>query len=137
MFLFFLLLFKIKSILYTVFCTKVYSLKNTSCGHFHTRILSMPPVLELYNIPLYGYAHNLFSLLNSIFFQNNLGLNKLAHLYLSFSPLLFTSLLSTPICKASSDSHFAFSHFFFLGMVFFFFFLTIIFTFPFFNLNLF
>ena len=116
MFLFFLLIFKIKSILYTVFCTKVYSLKNTSCGHFHTRILSMPPVLELYNIPLYGYAHNLFSLLNSIFFENNLGLNKLAHLYLSFSPLLFTSLLSTPICKASSDSHFVFSHFFSMGM---------------------
>ena len=38
-------------------------------------------------------------------------------LYLSFSPLLFTSLLFTAICKASSDSHFAFLHFFFLGMV--------------------
>ena len=39
-------------------------------------------------------------------------------LYLSVSPLLFTSLLFTAICKASSDSHFAFFHFFFLGMVF-------------------
>ena len=38
-------------------------------------------------------------------------------LYLSFSPLLFTSPLFTAICKASSDSHFAFLHFFFLGMV--------------------
>ena len=38
-------------------------------------------------------------------------------LYLSFSPLLFTSLLFTAICKASSDSHFAFLPFFFLGMV--------------------
>ena len=28
--------------------------------------------------------------------------------YLSFSPLLFTSLLFTAICKASSNSHFAF-----------------------------
>ena len=37
--------------------------------------------------------------------------------YLSFSPLLFTSLLFTAIWKASSDSHFAFLHFFFLGMV--------------------
>ena len=34
-----------------------------------------------------------------------------------FSPLLFTSLLFTAICKASSDNHFAFLHFFFLGMV--------------------
>ena len=37
--------------------------------------------------------------------------------YLSFSPLPFASLLFTAICKASSDSHFAFLHFFFLGMV--------------------
>ena len=37
--------------------------------------------------------------------------------YLYFSPLLFTSLLFTAICKASSDSYFAFLHFFFLGMV--------------------
>ena len=37
--------------------------------------------------------------------------------YLSFSPVFFTSLLFTAIYKASSDSHFAFVHFFFLGMV--------------------
>ena len=37
--------------------------------------------------------------------------------YLSFSPLFFASRLFIAICKASSDSHFAFLHFFFLGMV--------------------
>ena len=37
--------------------------------------------------------------------------------YLSFSPWLFTSLLSTAICKASPDSHFAFLHFFSMGIV--------------------
>ena len=37
--------------------------------------------------------------------------------YLSFSPLLFTSILFSAICRSSSDSHFAFLHFFFLGMV--------------------
>ena len=37
--------------------------------------------------------------------------------FLSFSPLLFTSLLFTAVCKASSDSHFAFLHFFFFGML--------------------
>ena len=37
--------------------------------------------------------------------------------YLSFSPLLFTFLLFIALCKAYSDSHFAFLHFFFLGMV--------------------
>ena len=38
-------------------------------------------------------------------------------IYISFSPLLFASLLFSVICKALSDSHFAFLHFFFLGMV--------------------
>ena len=37
--------------------------------------------------------------------------------YLSFSPLAFTSLFFSAICKASSDNHLAFLHFFFLGMV--------------------
>ena len=37
--------------------------------------------------------------------------------YLFFSPLPFPSRLFTAICKASSDNHFAFLHFFFLGMV--------------------
>ena len=36
---------------------------------------------------------------------------------LSFSPLRFASLLFTAICKASSDSHFAFLHLFSTGMV--------------------
>ena len=35
----------------------------------------------------------------------------------AFFPLPFTSLLFTVICKASLDNHFAFLHFFFLGMV--------------------
>ena len=38
-------------------------------------------------------------------------------LYLSFPPLLFSSLLFTAICKASPDSHFAFLHFLSMGMV--------------------
>ena len=37
--------------------------------------------------------------------------------YLSFSPVPFTSFLFSAVCKASSDNHFAFVHFFFLGMV--------------------
>ena len=37
--------------------------------------------------------------------------------YISFSPLSFSSPLFTAICKASSDNHFSFLHFFFLGMV--------------------
>ena len=37
--------------------------------------------------------------------------------YLSFSPLPFASILFSAICKASSENHFTFFHFFFLGMV--------------------
>ena len=37
--------------------------------------------------------------------------------YRPFPPLLYTSLLFTAFCKASSDSHFAFLHFFSMGMV--------------------
>ena len=36
---------------------------------------------------------------------------------ISFSPLPLASLLFSAICKASLDNHFAFLHFFFLGMV--------------------
>ena len=38
-------------------------------------------------------------------------------LYLSFSPLPLASLLFSAICKASSDNHFAFLHFFLKRMV--------------------
>ena len=38
-------------------------------------------------------------------------------MYLSLSPLPFVCLLFSAICKASSGNHFAFFHFFFLGMV--------------------
>ena len=38
-------------------------------------------------------------------------------LYLSLSPLHFSSLLSSAICKASLDNHFDFFHFFFFGIV--------------------
>ena len=37
--------------------------------------------------------------------------------YLSFSPFHLASLLFSAICKASSDNHFAFVHFFSLGIV--------------------
>ena len=37
--------------------------------------------------------------------------------YRSFFPLPFTSLFFIAVCKASSDNHFAFLHFFFLRMI--------------------
>ena len=46
-----------------------------------------------------------------------LGNSAFKWVYLSFSPLPFTSLLFSAICKASSDNRFAFLPFFLLGMV--------------------
>ena len=37
-------------------------------------------------------------------------------IYFSLPPLLFASLLSSAICEASADNHFAFLHFFSFGM---------------------
>jgi len=48
--------------------------------------------------------------------------SALRYVCISFSFLPLVSLLFSAICKSSSDSHFAFLYFFFLGMVFFFFF---------------
>ena len=46
-----------------------------------------------------------------------LGNSVFQWVYHSFSPLLFAPLLFTAICKISSDNHFTFLSFFFLGMV--------------------
>ena len=40
-----------------------------------------------------------------------------SRVYLFRSPLLFALLLFSAICKASSDNHFVFLHFFFFGLV--------------------
>ena len=70
------------------------------------------PILLFFSISLHWSLRKVFLSLLAILWNS-----AFRCLYLSFSPLLFTSLLFTAICKASSDSHFAFSHFFFLGMV--------------------
>ena len=53
------------------------------------------------------------SYLSLLFFGT---LHSNGHIFLFF-PLFFASLLFTAICKASSDTHFAFLHLFFLGIV--------------------
>ena len=58
-----------------------------------------------------------FMLITFLFVLAILWSSPFKWVYLSFSPLPFASLLFSAICKASSDSHFAFLHFFFLAMV--------------------
>ena len=74
---------------------------------FLTRSLVFP-ILLFSSISLHWSTRKAFLSLLAILWNS-----AFRCLYLSFSPLLFTSLLFTGICKASSDSHFAFLHFFY------------------------
>ena len=69
------------------------------------------PILLFPSISLHWSLRKAFLSLLAIFWNC-----AFKWLYLSFSPLLFASLLFTALCK-SSHSHFAFFHFFFLGIV--------------------
>ena len=75
------------------------------------------PILLFSSIPLHWSPRKTFLSLFAILWNIQMGISVFKWEYLSFSPLIFTSLLFTAICKASSDSSFAFLHFFFLGMV--------------------
>ena len=70
------------------------------------------PILLFSSISLHWSLRKAF-----LFLLSSLWNSAFKWVYLSFSPLLYASLLFTAICKASLDSHFAFLHFFFLGMV--------------------
>ena len=70
------------------------------------------PILLLSSISLHWLLIKAFLSLLAILWNS-----AFKWVYLSFSPLLLASLLFSAICKASSHNHFAFLHFFFLGMV--------------------
>ena len=70
------------------------------------------PILHFPSISLHWLLRKAFLSLLAILWNS-----AFRCFYLSFSPFPFTSLLFSAICKASSDKHFAFLHFFFLGMV--------------------
>ena len=72
---------------------------------FLTRSLVFP-ILLFFSISLHWSLRKAFLSLLVILWDSAFKL-----IYLSFFPLLFTSLLFTAICKASSDSHFAVLHF--------------------------
>ena len=70
------------------------------------------PILLFFSISLHWSLKEAFLSLLAILWKS-----AFKWVYLSFSPLPFTSLLFSAICKASSDNHFDFFHFPFLGMV--------------------
>ena len=70
------------------------------------------PILLFSSISLHWSPRKAFLSFHAILWNSAFKWN-----YLSFSPLPLASLLFSAICKASSDNHFAFLHFFFFGMV--------------------
>ena len=68
------------------------------------------PILLFSSISLHWSCRNAFLSLLAILWNS-----AFKWVYLSFYLLLFASLVLTAICKASSDSHFAFFAFFFVG----------------------
>ena len=70
------------------------------------------PILLFSSISLHWSWRNTFLSLFAILWNS-----LFKWVYLSFSPLHFTSFLFTATCKASSDNHFAFLYFLFLGII--------------------
>ena len=71
------------------------------------------PILLFFSISLHWSLRKAFLSLLAIHWNS-----AFKWVYLFFSPLPLASHLFSAICKASSVNHFAFLHFFFLGMVF-------------------
>ena len=70
------------------------------------------PILLFSSISLHWSLRRAFLSLLAVLWNS-----AFRQVYLSFFPLPLVSLLFSAICKASTDNHFAFLHFFFLGMV--------------------
>ena len=123
----------VMKIFFVQFFCVVLPLLNIFCFWWSIPFLSYIEPIFAWNVPLVSLIFLKRSLVFPILFSSislhwllrKAFLSLLAILwnstfkwvYLSFSLLLFTSLLFTDICKASSDSRFAFLHLYFLGMV--------------------
>ena len=70
------------------------------------------PILLFSSISLHWSLREAFLSLLAILWNSAFRL-----IYLSFSPLPLASFLFSAVCKASSGNYFAFSHFFFLGII--------------------
>ena len=73
-------------------------------SNFHEEISSLS-ILLFSSVSLHWSLRKAFLSLLAILWNS-----AFKWVYLSFTSMLFTSLLFTAICKASSDSHFAFLH---------------------------
>ena len=69
------------------------------------------------SLAIFNFLEDISSLSHSIVFIYFFANSAFRWIYLSFSPLPFSSLLFSATCKASSGNHFTFLHFFFLWVV--------------------
>ena len=81
-------------------------------SHFLEEISIVLPILLFSSISLQWSLRKAFLSLLAILWNS-----EFRKKYLSLTLLPFASLLFSDVCKASSDNHFAFLHFFILGMV--------------------
>ena len=80
-------------------------------GYFQVLAIVIKPILLFFSISLRWSLRKAFLSLLGLLWNS-----AFKWVYIYFSPLPFPSLLFTAICKASSDNHFTFLHFFFLRM---------------------
>ena len=82
-------------------------------------LVSLIFLRDLWSFPFYYFPlFALFTLESFVISPcSSLELSAFRWVYLPFSPLSFTSVLFSAICKASLGNRFTFLHFFFLGMV--------------------
>ena len=101
----------VRGILFLSFIVPIFSWKVPLVSLIFLQRSLVFPILLFSSISLHWLLRKAFLSLLAILWNS-----AFKWVYLSFSLFPFTSLFSA-VCKASSDNHFAFWHFFFLGMV--------------------
>ena len=102
----------VRSILFLFFIMPIFAWNVPFVAFIFVKTSLVFPILLFSSISLHCSLRKAFFSLLAILWNS-----AFRWAYLSFSPLPLASLLFSVICKASSDNHFAFLHFYFLGMV--------------------
>ena len=101
----------VRSILFLFFIVPIFACNVPLVSQIFLKSSLVFPILLIPSISLHWSLSKVFLLFLAILWNC-----AFKWVYLFFSPFLFASILFTAICKASSDSYFAFLHLFFLGM---------------------
>ena len=111
-YLFLIISTSVRSILFLSFIVLIFAWNVPLVSQIFLKRSLVLPILLFSSISLHWSLKKAFLSLLAILWSS-----VFRWIYLSFSPLPITSLLFSAICKPSSDNHFAFLHFFSLGVV--------------------